>query len=61
VRVALAGFLGCDRGEHAGRTVTVDSSLDHASTVQAEVKDGGWRYNIPLEVTWHSPDGTENE
>ncbi len=60
VLVALAGFLGYNRGEHAGRTVTASRGLAYASTVQAEVKDGDWTYNIPLDITWYSPDGALN-
>jgi hypothetical protein len=61
VLVAFAGFLGYNRGQHAARTVTVSSGLAYASPVQAEVEDDGWIYNIPLDITWYSPDGTENE
>jgi hypothetical protein len=60
VLVALAGFLGYNRGEHAGRTVTASRGLAYASTVQAEVKDGDWTYNIPLDITWYSPGGALN-
>ena len=38
----------------------VGSGLAHARRVQAEVKDGGWIYNIPLDITWYSPDGAPN-
>jgi hypothetical protein len=60
VVVVLAGFLGYTRGEHDGRTVTVSSGLAYATTMQAEVTAGGWSYNIPLDITWYSADGTKN-